>query len=425
MPVPHRPHEADTVKRRPKDRKMQIAKASTEAFSESGYHAASMEQIAARVGISATGLYRHSASKYELFRDAVLALGNGLVEATDLADHEDADTDPRSALRALINGLIETTLANRAAGGLFRWEGRYLNEDDQHELAAQIKLVNRRLQQPLMAIRPALTSRERWTLSSAALSVIGSITDHRAALPGAEIRAILVELAESVLFADLPASPRSDKPLPEAPAVTAAAGIYEMLLYESMLLFNARGYRQTSMEDIAAALGIQASGIYRYFPGKADILACSFRRAADRISASLSRVLAETTEPVPALRALISDYVTRSFECPELAYLYYSERNSLTSQDRTTLRHIQRSTVQSWSALVLSARPDITPGHARFAVQAAFALAVDLVRLANRHNTEHAQASARYLMEAALLGKPATRTRERKSASGSGRSGQR
>ncbi|SKV49988.1 Transcriptional regulator, TetR family [Mycobacteroides abscessus subsp. abscessus] len=60
MPAPRRPQPADAVKRRPKDRKVQIAKASSDAFSESGYHAVSMEEIAARVGISAPALYRHS-----------------------------------------------------------------------------------------------------------------------------------------------------------------------------------------------------------------------------------------------------------------------------------------------------------------------------------------------------------------------------
>ena len=63
-------------RRRPKDRKEQIARVSADAFSELGYHGVSMEGIAGRVGVSAASLYRHYAGKYELFRDAVLALGN-------------------------------------------------------------------------------------------------------------------------------------------------------------------------------------------------------------------------------------------------------------------------------------------------------------------------------------------------------------
>ncbi|SKO57063.1 TetR/AcrR family transcriptional regulator [Mycobacteroides abscessus] len=406
MPAPRRPQPADAVKRRPKDRKVQIAKASSDAFSESGYHAVSMEEIAARVGISAPALYRHSASKYDLFREAVLGLGQNLVKATDLADAVPEDTDPRATLRALVDGLVETTINHRTAGGLFRWEGRYLNDTDQAELAAQTKLVHRRLHKPLTSIRPTLTSHERWTLSSATLSVIGSITDHRTALSPGEIRTVLAELAESMLNAQLPAAPAHDKPMPSRPAVTPDAGPYEMLLHESMRLFNENGYRETSMEDIAAAIGIPVSGIYRYFPGKADILAASFRRAADRISGDISLALAQTTTPESALAKLVADYVARSFERPELAYVYYTERINLPPTDQTILHHIQRSTVESWSKLLLSARPGITPGHARCAVHASFTLAVDLGSLVRYDNTEHAQASVRRLMEVALLGRP-------------------
>ena len=55
-----------------------------------------------------------------------------------------------------------------------------------------------------------------------------------------------------------------------------------------MVLFNKQGYRETSMEQIAAAVGMPTSGIYRYFSGKSDILATAMRRAADRISGELS-----------------------------------------------------------------------------------------------------------------------------------------
>ena len=82
-----RPHRRTSgIRRRPKDRKAQIARASAEAFSALGYHAVSMEAIASRVGISATALYRHYPSKYDLFRDAVLALGEQLVQCTAFAD---------------------------------------------------------------------------------------------------------------------------------------------------------------------------------------------------------------------------------------------------------------------------------------------------------------------------------------------------
>ena len=116
----------------------------------------------------------------------------------------------------------------------------------------QVKLVNRRLQKPLMRLRPALTSRDRWTLSAATLSVIGSIADHRAQLPTREIRAVLSDLAAATLSAELPTGSPALATESAEPQTPSDAGRYEALLRASMLLFNQRGYRETGMEDIAA-----------------------------------------------------------------------------------------------------------------------------------------------------------------------------
>ena len=320
---------ADQVKRRPKDRKIQIARAATDAFGELGYHAVSMENIASRVGISAAALYRHSQGKYDLFRDVVLALGQQLVDATAFADDWADDADPEETLSALTRALIDTTIVNRTTGGLYRWEGRYLRGDDQRALAEQIKLINRRLQRPLVRLRPKLTSRQRWTLSAATLSVIGSITDHRSRLGNTEVRAALTDIAAAVLQAELPPQRgREAQPL-RTSTLTSAAGSYELLLHESMRLFNERGYRETGMEDIAAAVGIPVASIYQYFPGKAAILAVYYRRAADQLSGDLSSILATSDDPEQALARLIDAYVTRSFANPELACVYYTERHNL------------------------------------------------------------------------------------------------
>ena len=47
-----------------------------------------MEDIAGRVGVTAASLYRHYSGKYDLFRDAVLGLGQQLVDCTAFVDEE-------------------------------------------------------------------------------------------------------------------------------------------------------------------------------------------------------------------------------------------------------------------------------------------------------------------------------------------------
>ncbi|HTI77572.1 MAG TPA: TetR/AcrR family transcriptional regulator [Mycobacterium sp.] len=396
-----RPTRVEGVRRRPKDRKAQIARASAAAFSELGYYGVSMETIAKRVGISAAALYRHYSSKYELFRDAVLALGQQLVDATAFAD----EGDPELTLRRLVSALVDTAMVNRESGGLYRWEGRYLRGDDQATLNSQMRTVHYRIQRPLSAIRPELTSRQRWTVSTSALSVIGSIVDHRAKLPAIQVRALLADLADAVLAAELPDVEASAADVHPSAAVIAETPKYEALLNESMRLFNLKGYRDTSMDDIATAVGMPASGIYRYFSGKSDILAAAFRRAADRLSSELSEIVGTTPDRDEALGAVIDAYVARSFDQPELDYVYYTERLNMTPGDQKILRNLQRANVESWVDLVASVRPDWTPGQARFAVHAAMSLVIDLGRLMRYENSAPARAVVERLVDLTLLGR--------------------
>ena len=388
------------TRRRPKDRKAQIARAAAEAFSELGYHGVSMESIAARVGISAAALYRHYSSKYELFRGAVLSLGQQLVDGT-------AGTtagDPQQRFDTLVGALVDVALANRTSGGLYRWEGRYLNHDDQAELLAQLGAVHERIHAPLVLLRPGLDRRQYMMLSTAVLSVVGSIVDHRAKLPAAAVRELLTQLANAAVRAELPAASGAAEPGAAAVPVTVDPSKYEALLRESLRLFYRNGYRETSMEDIATAVGIPTSGIYKYFSGKGDILAALFRRASDRVSAEVATAMASATAPADALAAIVDAYVTRTFDQPELEYVYYTERLNMTAADQRIVRDLQRSVVDSWVDLVVTVRPNWSPAQARFAVHAAMSLVIDLGRLERYPDSPHTRAVVVGLVEAVLLG---------------------
>lgn len=396
------------IRRRPKDRKAQIARASAEAFSTLGYHAVSMEAIASRVGISATALYRHYPSKYDLFRDAVLALGEQLVGCTAFADEAQPDGE---TMQRLISAITDTALANRESGGLYRWEARYLRGDDQATLNGQMRTVNRRIQRPLIAIRPGLSSRQRWMLSSSMLSVIGSIVDHHAKLPAVHVRVVLAEIATAISTAEVPDLPdESGREVHVRRRTGTDPSKYEALLTESVRLFNRKGYRDTTMEEIATAVGIQTSGIYRYFSGKNDILAAIYRRAADRLSSEASSILGSVADPEEALTGLIDAYVKRSFDHPELAYVYFTERVNMAPADQKILRNLQRATVESWVRLVTAIRSDWTVGQARFAVHAAMALVIDVGRLVHYDNTYASRVMVGRLLDLTLLGRYRLRT---------------
>ncbi|WP_165604296.1 TetR/AcrR family transcriptional regulator [Mycolicibacter sinensis] len=402
----HLSETAPPVRRRPKDRKDQIARVAAEAFSALGYHSVRLDSIASEVGISAPALYRHYASKYDLFRDAVLALSQQLLDATDLP----AGPADEPVLDRLVRAVIDVALRNRESGGLYRWQARYLREADEARLVDQLRLVNRRLQEPLAELRPTSTPLQRRILSAGLLSVAGGIADHRVRAPAEDIRNILTGASSALLNAELPPP---DDFAPGAPAwriFTPDAGVYEALLHASMMLFHRHGYAETSMAQIAKAAGVRVAGIYRYFPGKADILSTALRRSSDRLSAELSRVNSSRPQPREALAQLVDAFVATSFANPELASVYYSERINLTPADQKVLRNVQRSTIDSWVALLVAVRPELTATHARFLVHAAMGLVVDVGRLVHYDrpgtNADNAypQACVRALMRAVLFG---------------------
>ncbi|MDF2826332.1 MAG: transcriptional regulator, partial [Mycobacterium sp.] len=313
---------------------------------------------------------------------------------------EGTDTPELTWNRAVAT-LTESALKYRASGGLYRWENRFLDPADQQVLDAQLRRVNRRMQAPIAALRPDLPQRDRAVLASAVLSVVGSITDHHARLATDRVHTTMARIAGDVRDTDLPAV---TAPEPRRRTVGAAAGEYEQILQEALLLFNERGYRDTGMEDIAAAVGMSPPSIYRFFPSKGAILAAIFRRGADRVSGDVADVLATADDPRDAVTALVDAYVGRSIANPELAYVYYAERANLPTEDKVAIHNMQRATVEAWSSQVAAARTEFAPDEARFAVQAGFALAVDVGRVLSEADTASARATVRHLMLTVLLG---------------------
>ncbi|MFH5208710.1 TetR/AcrR family transcriptional regulator [Antrihabitans sp. NCIMB 15449] len=390
------------VKRRPKNRKSQIAASSAEAFSALGYHAVSMEAIAAKVEISAAALYRHYPSKYALFRESVLSLGTILGRAAELPDDVDA-ADPKAALDHMLGSLITMAIAYRQSGSLYRWQSRYLEAADRRELQTQVDRVIDHIADLLQRVRPDVTRLDSTVLAAAASCVISSISDHHASLPSKQIERLFRSTGWQLLDAVLPSADTRFE-------VSAGQEIplsfkHELLLKEAVKLFHERGYPEVGIEEIAARAGLPPSGVYRYFHSKSDILAAAFRRAAERVSAAIAPAVAASANSEEALTRLMEQYVAGAFEERELTFVYYAEIGNVSASDRTLLRNIQRSSVEEWAKLLVDARPELSAAEARFLVHAAFGLVVDLGRLARFNSAAVSVERVRRLTQLTLFGR--------------------
>jgi TetR/AcrR family transcriptional regulator len=81
------------------------------------------------------------------------------------------------------------------------------------------------------------------------------------------------------------------------------------VLREAAASFNSKGYHGTSMNEIAASLGVTKAALYHYFPNKNAVLAACFEHAMEVCFACLERGRREGKNGRERLILTISGYV--------------------------------------------------------------------------------------------------------------------
>ncbi|MGK8520656.1 TetR/AcrR family transcriptional regulator [Nocardia asteroides] len=386
---------APSVRRRPKDRKVQIIRAAARAFSERGYYPVGVDEIAAEVGISGPALYRHFTNKYALLVAAAEEGARHLLTVAEAAD--DPRLDPAQRLDALIRAISEHTVEIRREAGLYRWERRYLERDDRVRIKKIYDDLNNTLASPIALLRPGTPPADVAMLAAGVLSAIASIAAHRTALSSARLLPLLREMAWAVLRTELPPAPAEPDPGPPVRGIPVTSK-REQLLTEAIRIFGRQGYHEASIEEIGAAVGINASSVYRYFASKADLLAAAFYRTGDRLAIAITEALAEAATREDAARRVADRYARLSFAMPEIMPVYYAEFSNLPQAEQHKLRAIQRQNVLEWANLL-----DGDPVEARFRVHAAISQVIDVGRLIRFDSRPAQVARVTALMDAVLL----------------------
>ncbi|WP_227998437.1 TetR/AcrR family transcriptional regulator [Nocardia australiensis] len=394
--APARPETGRTVRRRPKDRKVQIIRAAARAFSDRGYYPVGVDEIAAEVGISGPALYRHFRNKYALLVAAAEEGARHLLGIARAAD--DPQLEPSRRLDALIKAMSEHTIDIRREAGLYRWERRYLEREDRVRIRKIYDDLNATVAAPIARLRPTAPPEDVATLAAAVLSAIASISAHRTALSTARLLPLLHDMCWSILGAELPPASSSPDPGPVVRGLPVTSK-REQLLTEAIRIFGRQGYHEASIEEIGAAVGINASSVYRYFTSKADLLAAAFHRTGDRVAIAITEALAESSSRPDAVRRIAYQQARLTFTMPEIMPVYYAEFSNLPQAEQHKLRAIQRQNILEWANLL-----DGDQVEARFRVHAAYGQVIDVGRLTKFDARPEQLARVCALMEAVLLG---------------------
>ncbi|WP_055691657.1 TetR/AcrR family transcriptional regulator [Streptomyces prasinus] len=371
-----------TAATRPRNRRQLIVEAAGRAFSERGYHTASMEEIAAGVGITAAALYRHFPNKYALFAECADVTAGRLVAALD-------EVPPGAALRDVLTAVTRVTVAHRAAGGVYRWEARYLNPEDRRHLRAKFGHVVGRVDE---AVQRAYALPDERLRAVAALGAIGSITMHHTSIGQRRAEEMLLASALSVAATD-PAAARRDARFVELPVQPVPRTRRAEILAAAVPLFARDGFTSVTNGQIAEAVGLAPSALYRHYPGKVDILAAACLQAAALLSQGVERSLQGVSGPHDAIVALAATHVAYSFEYTALSSVAEAELAGLPADLRRSVALAQREHIAVWEQQLRLVRPELDPRQARVLVHAGFGVAVEAGRrLRWRNSPGHREA---------------------------------
>lgn len=108
----------------------------------------------------------------------------------------------------------------------------------------------------------------------------------------------------------------------------------EQFYQESLKLFFEKGYKATSMRNIAQRLNIQAATLYNYVKSKEGLLEVLLFDIADRFHAGMKDIQASSYSPIEKLKALVTLNVRLTVEHPYAVSMLINEWKNLEESRR-------------------------------------------------------------------------------------------
>jgi TetR/AcrR family transcriptional regulator, cholesterol catabolism regulator len=113
----------------------------------------------------------------------------------------------------------------------------------------------------------------------------------------------------------------------------------EQVYVAALRLFREKGYHATSMQDIAAAVGLYKGSLYHYIGGKEDLLVQVFERAMGGLLAEVEQIVADrSARPSTQLRLVVQAHVEAVCENLDALTVYLHEFRALAGEALASVR---------------------------------------------------------------------------------------
>jgi AcrR family transcriptional regulator len=145
------------------------------------------------------------------------------------------------------------------------------------------------------------------------------------------------------------------------------------ILEHAAALFGERGYRATTLTDLADSIGIAKATLFHHFPTKEQILFELYARAMDLSLQRISAVDDPERDPAEVVRAMVREHALLIMQNDALFTIFFDEEASLDPEHLAVVKAQQRDYINMISTHVARlqrsgrVRKDL---HRRIAVQA-------------------------------------------------------
>lgn len=146
------------------------------------------------------------------------------------------------------------------------------------------------------------------------------------------------------------------------------------ILHEAARLFAERGYSGVSLEELGAAVGVSGPAVYRHFANKRALLGAILVRVSEGLLAGGKEVIAAHDAPADRANALIRFHVDFALTDADVIRVQDRDLASLSDEDRTTVRRLQRAYVELWMAVLADIHPTRSEADLRVRAHACFGL---------------------------------------------------
>ncbi len=106
----------------------------------------------------------------------------------------------------------------------------------------------------------------------------------------------------------------------------------DQLLEAASRLFKEKGYHNTSMQDLADALGVQKGSLYYYIDSKEELLRRLLERATSFLGAQIDEIYAADLSPAVKLRRALENHADTMMSNLNLVAVYLYEYRNLPPQ---------------------------------------------------------------------------------------------